>query len=208
MLPTCISLYTSKTLRLPAHTNSRLLISWVSSFFANQVTAEWVFFCLLSQSNCVRYRISSTWFFFSFFPFTFFVSCFFRESDDILDGLASWMWDETSHPFSSDRTPISARYKTWVFSNPSSSGSSFQFSCWVQEIFWTHCTGVLACSKTYGFALVHLIHSLTDASKRPLLLARGGDYLDHHRVRTLDPLCLLAVARRRFIDGCQSRMKK
>jgi hypothetical protein len=58
------------------------------------------------------------------------------------------------------------------------------------------------------------MHSLTDAKKQPLLSCER-DFLDHHRVRTLDPLCLVAVflslvvvARRRFIDGRQSWRKK
>lgn len=62
-------------------------VSWVSSLFANHVCPEWVFVCLLSPSNCVRYRIYRI--FSPFFPLTFFVSCFCRESDDILHRLAS-----------------------------------------------------------------------------------------------------------------------
>ncbi len=58
------------------------------------------------------------------------------------------------------------------------------------------------------------MHSVTDAKKQPPLSCER-DFLDHRRVRTLDPLCLVAVflslvvvARRRFIDGRQSWRKK
>jgi hypothetical protein len=53
------------------------------------------------------------------------------------------------------------------------------------------------CSKTSRFALLHLMHSLTDAKKQPLLSCER-DFPDHHQVRTLDPLCLVAV----FLSRC------
>ncbi len=192
-------------------------VSWVSSLFANHVCPEWVFVCLLSPSNCVRYRIYRI--FSPFFPLTFFVSCFCRESDDILHRLASWTWDEISHPFCSDQNT---------------------HQCWMQN---------LSCLKPFLLMVLLLQPNIATflPSSRTLLnaLHRGFwcalKHRDSHfsiscipwltrknnhfsRVNEISPIItkfapsilsiwllsfsLVAVARRRFIDGRQSRRKK
>jgi hypothetical protein len=84
MLPTCSTLYLQSTPSLTGSYTHGCSISRVWSLFANQLSAEWIFVCLLSQSICVRYRIYSTCFFSCLPVYIFRILFFQREWEHII----------------------------------------------------------------------------------------------------------------------------
>ncbi len=146
-----------------------------------------------------------------FFPFTFFVSCFFRKSDDILHELVSW---RISHPFYSEQNTHYCWIHNLSFLKPFllmvllsvfllSPIKSFERTA---QGFWR------ALKHTASHLSISCIPWLTRAKNHFSARMKGITSIITECAPSILSVCLLsfslvAVARRRFIDGCQSRRK-